>query len=332
MAKQTHTAHRHLLRALATEMAYAPAPARPWRILDAGCGDGKLIVVLSQGLAAYEEFAPIEIYGLDVSDSGVQARNYHLQTIARLRGELPEVVWEPRIRIVSSREAWPFPSAFFDAVVSNQVIEHVRDHDRFFAEIKRTLRAGGISVHLFPLANSLIDWHLRLPFVHRIGNHDLLRAVIGTLSLMGLGKYRSHRAQFGMSRRRFAEYHADYMLHHTNYPQTRELFKCAKRQGLRASFRYTAEFYREKLRGLVGVRSTKPYRRRGPLAEWMAAFVFRYVACVTMVLENRDTYPTRLCSDSATAAPATVDGRRPGTGEPPPSSSDTDSPTPARGS
>ena len=45
-------------------------------------------------------------------------------------------------------EGIPFPSASFDVVHANQVIEHVRRTDLLLREIRRVLRPGGVGVHL----------------------------------------------------------------------------------------------------------------------------------------------------------------------------------------
>ncbi len=46
-----------------------------------------------------------------------------------------------------------FPDAAFDLVVTQDVMEHVLDPGRVFAEIARTLRSGGAHVFTVPLVN-----------------------------------------------------------------------------------------------------------------------------------------------------------------------------------
>lgn len=58
----------------------------------------------------------------------------------------------------------PFPDGTFDFVVSNQVLEHVRDHSLVFRELRRVLKAGAPSIHLFPARWAPIEVHLRVPF------------------------------------------------------------------------------------------------------------------------------------------------------------------------
>lgn len=44
----------------------------------------------------------------------------------------------------------PFPNADFDAVMSSNALEHVRDLASMHAEIKRVLKRGGVAVHVIP--------------------------------------------------------------------------------------------------------------------------------------------------------------------------------------
>jgi SAM-dependent methyltransferase len=44
----------------------------------------------------------------------------------------------------------PFPDARFDAVFSSNVLEHVKDLDRTFSELRRVLKANALAVHIVP--------------------------------------------------------------------------------------------------------------------------------------------------------------------------------------
>jgi SAM-dependent methyltransferase len=281
--------HEHLLAVVATEVDHRPAP-EPVRILDVGCGDGALIEYLVRRLPAVRPGRAVELYGFDVRDHGVQADGFMDTTLASLQAAHPGVPWAERITSIRQADAWPYEDRSFDVVLSNQVLEHVHDHDRFFAEMRRVLRENGYAVHLYPLKHYVWEGHLNLPLVHRIQHFELLRASIKGLSRLGLGKYAQHRRDYGSALETFAERHADYMLHYTNYLTYREVLRVAKRHGMRPSFRYTKEFYLLKLRSMAGLMPRVQYRRQSALAEWLSIMSLRYVSSITLFLEKRETY------------------------------------------
>lgn len=88
------------------------------RILDLGCGDGRLTVRLAATGA--------QVTGADLSTEMVAA--------ARARGVEAQV---------ANAEALPFAEASFDAVFSNAALHWVRNHEAMLAEVYRVLRPGG---------------------------------------------------------------------------------------------------------------------------------------------------------------------------------------------
>jgi len=88
------------------------------RILDLGCGDGKLTAQLGATGA--------QVTGVDASAQMAEA--------ARARGL--EV-------LVASAEALPFAAASFDAVFSNAALHWVRNQDAMLSEVRRVVRSGG---------------------------------------------------------------------------------------------------------------------------------------------------------------------------------------------
>ena len=284
--------HEHLLGVVASEAAARPLSG-PLRLLDVGCGDGALLEYFTRTLTGRSPDRPPELYGFDVRDHGVQADGFMDATRTHLAATHPDVPWESRISSITQADPWPYEAESFVVVMSNQVLEHVDDHDRLFAETRRVLRNGGYAVHLFPLKHYVWEGHLHLPFVHRIKYFDLSRAYIRTLSRLGLGTYGFHHREMGMTLDEFAERHADYMLHYTNYLTYREVMRIAKRHGLRPSFRYTKEFYQLKLRTLTGRAPKGLYRRQSAVAEWLAFMALRHVSSITLFLEKRETYRSR---------------------------------------
>ena len=111
------------------------ASASPLRdVVDLGCGDGRVTTELTGGLGitklrAVEGYAPFRdaarALGIDAIDADLEQR-------------------------------LPFDDDAFDAVVSNQVIEHLADTDAFVAEIRRVLRPGGVAVIA---TENMASWH-----------------------------------------------------------------------------------------------------------------------------------------------------------------------------
>jgi len=282
--------HQHLLSVVNTEWR-PDLSGQALRLLDLGCGDGHLLAYLARGLPCLHPETRLELYGFDVHDHGVQQEGFLDATLSMLQACLPSLPWAERIAAGAAADPWPYPDDFFDIILSNQVLEHVADHDHLFAQTRRTLRTGGYAVHLFPLRHYLYEGHLLLPLAHRIGDHDLLRGYIAWMSRLGFGKFREHRRSAGVSIAEYAERHADYMHYFTNYQSRAEILALSKRHRLRASFRYTREFYTAKLRALAGLAPRYAYaRRRSALVDRISLSFCQYVSCVTLRLIKRQTY------------------------------------------
>src|SRR5688572_26245913 len=167
--------HAHLMACLNTalcERRFGIDQPVELRILDAGCGDGELIAHISRSLQILHPGNKIDIYGFDVLDHGVQPREFMARTIAKLTATCPGIDWPERVAAIKLGDAWPFANDFFDVVISNQVLEHVSEPERFFRDHFRVLAPGGHAFHLFPLKHYVYEGHLLLPWVHRIRSWD----------------------------------------------------------------------------------------------------------------------------------------------------------------
>lgn len=287
MRRATSQTHEHLLSIIHTEtLRYETG--RVVRILDAGCGNCHLIAYLLENLPVLNPSLVFNIFGFDVSDPGVQAQGYFEESIHFLNHRFPGIRWENQLSLISSTDHWPYPDEHFDAIVSNQVLEHVTDHDFFFSENYRTLRSGGISAHLFPLYHHIIESHLWLPFVHHIKNIASLRLVIKTLSWIGLGKYPAFKRDHQMSLDEFTEQHVDFILSYTNYLRSGEVMKLAKKHRFRGSFKYTQEYYWRKTAEIFKRKPKFQYSStRSGFVDWVAVSFLKYVSSVTLILEKK---------------------------------------------
>lgn len=100
-------------------------PAR--RVLDVGCGSGYLVFELLR--------AGRDAHGLDVSRVVIG----QAQTHAHAQG------FDPARFQVAQAMTLPYPAASFDAIISNEVLEHLHSDDLapHLAEVRRVLRPGG---------------------------------------------------------------------------------------------------------------------------------------------------------------------------------------------
>jgi ubiquinone/menaquinone biosynthesis C-methylase UbiE len=103
----------------------AKSGGRAVRVLDLGCGDGRVAAELARTGA--------HVTGVDLSRAAIE----------RARATHPELEFV----VSSADEGLPFADAAFDAVVCLHVLEHVSDTQRFISEARRVLApAGRLSV------------------------------------------------------------------------------------------------------------------------------------------------------------------------------------------
>lgn len=100
-----------------------PASAGHPRVVDAGCGAGSLAL----RYAAHAD----EVLALDVSANAI--------AVAKGRGAPANV----RFVEADLEARWPVEDGWADLVVSSEVVEHLYEFPRYFAELGRVLRPGG---------------------------------------------------------------------------------------------------------------------------------------------------------------------------------------------
>jgi len=69
----------------------------------------------------------------------------------------------------------PFEDGYFDFVYSTSVMEHVTDPGSALREIRRVLRPGGLSVHVFPSRWRPNEPHMYVPFGGRFQSYWAMR-------------------------------------------------------------------------------------------------------------------------------------------------------------
>jgi 2-polyprenyl-6-hydroxyphenyl methylase/3-demethylubiquinone-9 3-methyltransferase len=101
--------------------AARPGAREPLRVLDVGCGEGRLTAAIAR--------AGFAVTGVDVAGEPLRrAREQHEGL---------------DVRLVDAGEAWPLADASFDAVWAGETIEHVADTAAWLSQLRRVLRSGG---------------------------------------------------------------------------------------------------------------------------------------------------------------------------------------------
>jgi len=120
-------------------------------LLELGSGTGDQLRVLTNLCRS--------AVGLDVAESGYLG------------------VMSGNIRIYDGRNM-PFPDRSFDVIFSSHVLEHLRDEETTYREMRRVLRPGGIGLHVVPTSHQrLVNMVAHYPdAVRRLVNKILRRA------------------------------------------------------------------------------------------------------------------------------------------------------------
>ena len=282
--------HVHIYNCIATIVQSIKSDA-PIKVLDAGCGNGELISYLYKSFQKNFPLLKIDIYGFDVIDHGVQSTGYGIKTLALLEELAPSINWKERIQFFTIEEKWRYESSYFDFIVSNQVLEHVQDKQRFFINIYHCLKSNGYSFHLAPLIHCIHEGHIWIPFAHRIKSYDLLFSYIKMCSVLRVGKYSSHHRATGVTLDEYTRRHADYMMFWTSYSSQAHTLDIARKAGLRCDFRFTKEFYFIKILQLLRIQLPLLYRsKQSAFVNAVSIKILRYVSSVTLTLQKGNDY------------------------------------------
>jgi methionine biosynthesis protein MetW len=135
------------------------------RLLDIGCGDGSLTLLLKEKVGAKEAF------GIEISSEGTE--------VAKQKGI-------NSFRLNVDEKDLPFDDEYFDAIFCGEIIEHLFDPDHLLKEIYRVLKLDGFSIITTP---NLGAWYNRMALV--LGYQPY--AVTVSLEHYNVGKFYSPR-------------------------------------------------------------------------------------------------------------------------------------------
>jgi SAM-dependent methyltransferase len=279
--------HQHLVSVINTFIAKRSLFDGPVTILDVGCGNGHLIDFTLRKLSELRPEVNFVVYGLDVNDWGGDFEENSANTRTYLKLAHPTLPWDERLKFIPMNEKWPFKDEYFDFIISNQVMEHIKDHDLVFSEIRRTLKKDGTSIHLFPLKECLWEGHVYMPLVHKALNYDKMVFLMRAFAGMGFRKrFRLDREKYGWkSLAEFAKDMSVVILSETNYLTYRQFLRVAKRQGLVISFTYSKNYVTAKLKSFFGRRAYR-YGKGGGFADFLGFFFCKHLTSVTLVLRR----------------------------------------------
>jgi SAM-dependent methyltransferase len=157
------------------------------RVLDLGAGGGRHSFALLRKGA--------RVVALDYSMDEVESTE-EMFTAMREAGEVPADADATAVR--ADAYHLPFPDASFDLVVAAEVLEHLHDDVRAYAELSRVLKPGGrIAVTVPRWFPETVCWFLSDEYHEVEGGHIRIyqrRQVLDRLRVAGLRPYASHHA------------------------------------------------------------------------------------------------------------------------------------------
>jgi len=112
------------------------------RVLDVGCGQGSDLLNIKSTLETKNINS--ELHGIEVYEEYKKYAEARGITVASINLEI---------------EAFPYEDSYFDLIVVNQVMEHVKEFFWIASEMNRVLKPGGLLIVGVP---NLASWHNRL--------------------------------------------------------------------------------------------------------------------------------------------------------------------------
>jgi SAM-dependent methyltransferase len=124
------------------------------RVLDVGCGCGRMAVPMIPFLAEKGEY-----YGFDIAPDAIKWTQKHVTArYPHFHFDLADIhnkLYNPRGKLKSGEYRFPYQDNFFDFTLLTSVFTHLlaADMENYLAEIARTLKVGGRCMISFFLLN-----------------------------------------------------------------------------------------------------------------------------------------------------------------------------------
>ena len=176
------------------------------RILDWGHGRGRTVYLLRE--------SGYNAYGIEIDP--VPYNNGLPYFVGK--GHKPEEF----LFLVSEGCITQFPDNYFDIVISEQVLEHVRDLDACMAEISRITKTGGIHSHQFPAKWHFTEQHLFMSMIHWLPK-NYLQFLLIHLNVMLKNYPEWPSIPKSLKAKQKAKYYYNYSVEKTFYRSTKQL-------------------------------------------------------------------------------------------------------------
>lgn len=118
------------------------------KLLDVGSGEGGLVIALN--------LKSVNAYGIDLGKENIEISNLRAQ-----RNSIHSSLFS-----ISDAARLPFADSTFDIVISNKVLEHIKEQQIAIKEISRVLKGGGIFYLSVPNKWFFIEGHVSMWFPH----------------------------------------------------------------------------------------------------------------------------------------------------------------------
>tara|TARA_A100001015_G_scaffold311546_1_gene415005 strand:- start:561 stop:1298 length:738 start_codon:yes stop_codon:yes gene_type:complete len=134
------------------------------RVLDFGSGEGNLVRKL--------HYAKFDAVGCDI-----------LQWYKACEGKQVNGLMIGKDLICNTENHIPFADEHFTSIVSNQVIEHISDLDAIARELNRVIKPGGFAYLLFPVKESIIEPHTKIPLLQHFNPSSIIFALLISIKI-----------------------------------------------------------------------------------------------------------------------------------------------------